>query len=319
MTAATLPKTHVRAAKRVRLSRSRTLAWLVTGVVRVPFYWLLAAFYPTPGLRIQARCFALGLRLLLRPRAPRALSMALKLLIMPMDSTRYFEFEYVHRALADQRISRLLDVSSPRLVPVLLALQNSGLSAALINPDEKDLIRTRELVDAAGLTGRCRLYGCLIADAPFERESFEAITCVSVLEHIPNDSAALRRMWEMLKPGGRLVLTVPCMAQACEQYIDHDEYGLLPKNGEGFVFWQRFYDSELLRQRVFSVLGPPTSSTVYGEKVAGSFFKNAQAKREWRAYPFWREPYMMARDYRYFGRVEDLPGDGVIGMTFVKQ
>jgi SAM-dependent methyltransferase len=38
---------------------------------------------------------------------------------------------------------------------------------------------------------------------------FDAVTCISVLEHIPDHRAAMRGMFELLDPGGHLVLTVP--------------------------------------------------------------------------------------------------------------
>jgi SAM-dependent methyltransferase len=40
-------------------------------------------------------------------------------------------------------------------------------------------------------------------------ETFEAVTCISVLEHIPAHAKAMRSMYKMLKPGGRLILTCP--------------------------------------------------------------------------------------------------------------
>jgi len=43
---------------------------------------------------------------------------------------------------------------------------------------------------------------------PF-REQFEVIICSDVLEHIPDDRAALRNLLAALKPGGRLVLHAP--------------------------------------------------------------------------------------------------------------
>jgi SAM-dependent methyltransferase len=234
-------------------------------------------------------------------------------------STRYFEFDYVERATATLTATRYFDVSSPRLVPVMFALPRNALLVDMINPDPKDLAASRQLVAAVGLSGRCRLHACLIVDAPFEPETFDVVTCVSVLEHIPEDSDALRSMWATLKSGGTLVLTVPCMARACEQYIDEDEYGLLPKDQNGYVFWQRFYDSALLDKRVFSVLGRPVNIEVYGEKIRGSFARNAEQKRRLRhAYLFWREPYMMGREYRRFRTLEELPGDGVVAMTFIK-
>ena len=39
--------------------------------------------------------------------------------------------------------------------------------------------------------------------------SFDLITCISTLEHIPNHQDAVRGMFGLLKPGGHLVLTFP--------------------------------------------------------------------------------------------------------------
>lgn len=44
---------------------------------------------------------------------------------------------------------------------------------------------------------------------PNLRGQFDLVTCISVLEHIPDHAAAMRGMLGMLKPGGHLILTVP--------------------------------------------------------------------------------------------------------------
>jgi SAM-dependent methyltransferase len=44
---------------------------------------------------------------------------------------------------------------------------------------------------------------------PFPDDTFDRIICSEVLEHIPDDEAALRELLRILKPGGRLAATVP--------------------------------------------------------------------------------------------------------------
>ena len=43
---------------------------------------------------------------------------------------------------------------------------------------------------------------------PLERESFDTVTCIAALNHIPNREAVLREACRVLKPGGTLILTM---------------------------------------------------------------------------------------------------------------
>jgi SAM-dependent methyltransferase len=287
------------------------------GVLLGPTYWGLAALYATPGLHFRKGSFALGLRALIGQRT-LSLASVFHLLFMPMESTRYFEFDFTRRALAGRALYRYLDVSSPRLLPISLLSAHPSIEGDLINPNRDDLDETRRVLESTGIGPRYRLHPCLIADAPFEAETFDVITSISVLEHIPDDLDAIRCMWSLLRPGGALVLTVPCMAGAAEQYIDQDPWGLLSKDSDGYVFWQRFYNKEWLEQKIFCVTGAPVLSAVYGEKMAGAMVRNSERKRSDPYYPYWREPYMMAKEFQYFDQLEDLPGEGVVGMLFVK-
>jgi 2-polyprenyl-3-methyl-5-hydroxy-6-metoxy-1,4-benzoquinol methylase len=49
-------------------------------------------------------------------------------------------------------------------------------------------------------------------ELPFEPESFDVILCGDVVEHLRDPGAALARLQPLLRPGGRLVLTTPNVA-----------------------------------------------------------------------------------------------------------
>ncbi len=47
---------------------------------------------------------------------------------------------------------------------------------------------------------------------PFKENTFSAITCLDVLEHLDNDFTLLNEMVRVCKPGGHIVLTVPAFS-----------------------------------------------------------------------------------------------------------
>jgi 2-polyprenyl-3-methyl-5-hydroxy-6-metoxy-1,4-benzoquinol methylase len=40
---------------------------------------------------------------------------------------------------------------------------------------------------------------------PFPRQSFDVVLCLGVLQHTPSPEASIRALWQMVKPGGRIV------------------------------------------------------------------------------------------------------------------
>ncbi len=48
-----------------------------------------------------------------------------------------------------------------------------------------------------------------ICDLPFEDNCYDYIFCNHVLEHIPDDSSAMRELYRVLKPGGMAILQIP--------------------------------------------------------------------------------------------------------------
>ena len=133
-----LKKVYTQVTVRPRATPVRKFAWGLAGSVLSPAYWLMAYRHRSPGLQFRLQCARMGLRLLCNPRCLRLLNLIYLLLFWPMDSTRYFECDFMWSALSGSRITRYLDVSSPRLFPVILANTHQGLAADLMNPDPKE-------------------------------------------------------------------------------------------------------------------------------------------------------------------------------------
>jgi predicted SAM-dependent methyltransferase len=279
----------------------------------------MARLYRGPGLRFRSQCAALGLHLLSKPGAHLSYSDFYRLFFSPIDSVRYFEFDFMWEALSKLRLQYYLDVSSPRLFPVLFVRKHPHVTAEFVNPDNADLQATRFLVTACGLDHQCQLRSALIEDVPFVPESFDAVTSISVVEHIRHDKNAIKNMWMLLKPGGSLLLSVPCAAVAEEEYINVDYYGVYTPDEHGFFFHQYKYDDSLLEERIYSVTGPPARFAIFGEKRRGTLQSWLFKRWTGQKYPLWKEPYAVCREFRYYESLLELPGDGVIAMEFVKR
>lgn len=310
-----VPRRHLRfPPSRPPLGRLRSKLHNALGLLLLPFALVAAKLSGTPGLAARIRCIGLGLRALSRGEARQAFA----LIANPMDSFRYFELDFVRRCVEGPVSGAYLDVSSPRLVFLMLLDREESLVADVINPIEGDLADSLALAKALGLDGRCRPRRSLIEEAGYQEGAFDLVTSISVIEHIPDDRAAVAAMWRLLRPGGRLVVTVPCAPQACEEYTNLDEYGLFESGDDGLVYWQRYYDEEMLAKSFWSVTGAPVRTAIYGEREAGNYDRNVVRKRTDPSYPYWWEPAMMGREYRRYDRIGDLEGMGVIGMEFVK-
>jgi hypothetical protein len=288
----------------------------LASVVLVPSYALAAAAIGTPGMRFHLEAVSAAIRLVTRGNG--LVAQAGRLALYPMDSTRYFEFDWVWSRL--QRLGRVknyLDISSPRLLPLSYVRRSDVEHAWFVNPDTSDLETTRRWADALSLSNRCGFSDVPIQSNQLDGQRIDAITSISVFEHIVNEGPALARVRSLLAPGGTLLLTLPCTAQGYDQFRDYDEYHLAKPDADGRYFFQRFYDAASLRDRVFSILGEPRQMTVYGESEPGYFGRNAQQKMRGLPYPFWREGYMMGRHFRAYPSIDALPGEGVVALEFV--
>lgn len=276
---------------------------------------LLSYLWRTPGLNVRWLCMRLGITHLMSRSDWRT---ALRILIFPLDSVRYFEFDFMLKHKQITRVDKCLDVSSPRLLAACWNYLWPQAEITLLNPDKKDVSETERFVEALGFSKKCQFKKELLENAELDSESYDLVSCMSVLEHIPDDREAVAKLWRVVKPGGVLVLTVPCHATYYEEHTNLDVYELFSHDDEGYVFWQRFYDERRLSENVFSITGQPAFHRIYGENRAGFYDNNVLRKRTHSSYPYWYEPLMMGRNFSYRNSFNALTGMGVIGMVFIK-
>jgi SAM-dependent methyltransferase len=81
-----------------------------------------------------------------------------------------------------------------------------------------------ELADASAQRARQRNVGSVVqgsvTDLPFEDDSFDLAVCLDVIEHLDDDRAALRELRRVIRPGGKLLVTVPAYQWL---WSEHDE------------------------------------------------------------------------------------------------
>lgn len=236
---------------------------------------ILAVFVGTPGIRFG--WFALRCALRLRRCGFGDLSRALW--HMPVDAIRYIEFDFASRWLPSKANVRCCDISSPRLFSVFVMHRNPSWRLTLVNPDSRDLAVTREMFACCVPGGAHVDFVSVEAEGiAIEKNALDCVWSLSVVEHIPppGDSDAVRKMFELLKPGGKLILTVPYVSSCKDEFRPHSEYGIqfLPRNEKGEVFFQRWYDRVTLNALIAqSYSGGTILAVEYWEETDPGWFK----------------------------------------------
>lgn len=82
---------------------------------------------------------------------------------------------------------------------------------------------------------------------PFPDGAFDRVICSEVLEHIPDDRAAMAELARVLRPGGTMAVTVPRFAPELLNWALSDEYHTVPG---GHV---RIYRRSVLEARLAGV------------------------------------------------------------------
>ncbi|MEX1173871.1 MAG: methyltransferase domain-containing protein [Chloroflexota bacterium] len=71
-----------------------------------------------------------------------------------------------------------------------------------------------------------------ITAIPYPEASFDLVICSHVLEHVPNDRAAILEMRRVLRPGGLALIIVPVKTDRTREFLDRSPR---PRYADGYL------------------------------------------------------------------------------------
>lgn len=209
---------------------------------------------------------------------------ALRRILTPINVSRCYEFRRTYELLKPQKGELVFDLSSPKLLSHFLS-EKSG--CRVITAD----MNKEEVADWTTLTSeRKTCPAWVIANGVslgFKDDTFDKVYSISVLEHIPGDgdTSAMRELARVLKPGGRLVITVPYAGKYRSEYMEKDVYNL--NTGKNGIFhWSHFYDEGALRKKLIEGSGLVLEGVYFGYGPGSALWKRIERMGRY-GFPLW--------------------------------
>lgn len=205
-------------------------------------------------LRLYLFSWNLGLNYMMQVLKLGYSKIGLTRILIPMDIARYFEIPETLRHLKVKKGEKVFDLSSPKLLAVYLA-REMGAKVVATDIWEKEIDEWKRLTDGVGWKMSIKWKVEDGRKISYKNNSFDKVYSTSVVEHIEGkgDTKAVKEMARILRPGGRLVLTVPVSTKFKETYIKKGIYG--EKGGQKKYFWARRYDRLSLNERLIKPSG----------------------------------------------------------------
>lgn len=301
----------------LRLTKFQRGLLYLQATFEYPFVIIYGLLFNTYGLKSHFFSNLLGIKILIKSKD---LKVSLPLIFSALDSVRYGEFDFVFKKIKNLNPKNYLDVSSPRLLPLYIFFKKQPKKIDLINPDKKDIEHTKKIFSFLDKEPKINFLNKKIEYLKNSNyRTYDLITCISVLEHIPNDKEAVEIIWNKLKVNGTLLVSVPCASKTFTEFTNLNQYNLIKNKDEnGYYFWQRFYSLNLLKKNIFSITGKPIETFIFAEKSNDIYNDNVKKKMSDKFYPFWRELLFVSNNFEKKNNFNSLNKLGVIAMMFKK-
>jgi len=171
----------------------------------------------------------------------------------PMNYVRMIELPLTVILLDLEKGSRILDISSPKLLSLYLG--TNGFLDITISDVEDYFVEDFEIyVNEFRFSPLIKTFDA--TNIPFEDSSFDCVFSVSVLEHVPDDGdrEIAKEVARILKPDGTFVITCPASRRYSEEWLKKRNFYWSSKIREdGRVFFQRRYDERSIKERFANI------------------------------------------------------------------
>ena len=108
--------------------------------------------------------------------------------------------------------ARALDVCCGSGGPSLVLAERTGCHVTGLDVEPMGVARAQAAAAARGLGERTLFLATDCgARLPFDDGAFDAVLCIDAINHLPDRQGTLREWARLLKPGGRLLYTDPCV------------------------------------------------------------------------------------------------------------
>ena len=128
--------------------------------------------------------------------------------------------QFIFNKLTETQAKTFLDFGCGYGRMALAVCKETGARGTCVDADGRDIITLNQLaeelsLDCNGITGN-------ILELNFEKESFDLIYSIEVMEHIKEDRKLLELIYQWLKPGGNFIFQTPYHFQQKPDWTDHE-------------------------------------------------------------------------------------------------